>query len=248
MKIYVIIFIIFLLLVLGAYYYYYYNTVIEEFAGDNLKNIKGFQKIPKINFKFGLCPITDGYRKPKLIKNFIDKSLCDKIIKWGRPRMKDAEIIAYIKKNNKSRNNKTAWMPKTNPLSTNIRMKVQKLVKLPSKNFEDMQIAMYKPGMFFKHHTDQCKENEPPCRNENLRGGIRLYNLLIYLNDGFGGGETEFINLKLRFKPKPGDAILFENLNTKMKQCHPYSEHGGLEVTSGEKWICNFWVREDTFV
>ena len=46
MKIYVIIFIIFLLLVLGAYYYYYYyNTVIEEFAGDNLKNIKGFEQV-----------------------------------------------------------------------------------------------------------------------------------------------------------------------------------------------------------
>ena len=250
MKIYVIIFIIFLLLGLGAYYYYYYyyNVVIEEFAGDNLKNIKGFQKLSPIKFKYEFCPKTDGYRKPKIIKNLISKDLCKKIIEWGRPKMRDAEVIGYSKTDKKSRNNKTAWMPKDNPLSLPVIKKVEKLVKLPRKNFEEMQVAMYFPGMFFKHHTDQCKENNEPCNRENKRGGRRLYNLLIYLNEGFGGGETEFNNLKLKFKPKPGDAILFENLNTKMDQCHPYSEHGGLEVTSGEKWICNFWVREDTFV
>ena len=84
MKIYVIIFIILLLLGLGAYYYYYYyNAVIEEFAGDNLKNIKGFQKLSPIKFKFEYCPITDGYRKPKIIKKLISKDLCKKDNRMG---------------------------------------------------------------------------------------------------------------------------------------------------------------------
>ena len=99
-------------------------------------------------------------------------------------------------------------MPKDNPLSIPVIQKVEKLVRTTSEKIsKKMQVAMYFPGMFFKHHIDQCNENNELCNKKIARNGLRLYNLLIYLNEGFGGGETEFNILKLKFKPKPGDAI-----------------------------------------
>ena len=198
-------------------------------------------------YKPGLCPITDGYNRPKILKNFISLDLCQKLIDWAAPRMKDAEVIAYDKLDSKSRNNKVAWMNKKNKICLPIIENAEKLVRLPRKNFEDLQIAMYYPGMYFHHHTDQCKEDNKPCHSENRRGGLRIYTILLYLNDGYEGGETDFNKLKMRFKPPAGSAVLFENLNTKGDQVHPLSEHAGLELKSKQKWIANFWIREDTF-
>ena len=85
---------------LGVYYYYYYDIEIK------------FRKLTRKKYKPGLCPITDGYNRPKIIKNFISLDLCQKLIDWASPRMKDAEVIAYDKLDSKSRNNKVAWMNK----------------------------------------------------------------------------------------------------------------------------------------
>jgi len=30
-------------------------------------------------------------------------------------------------------------------------------------------------------------------------------------------------------------------------QCHPLSLHAGMPVTSGQKYICNIWIRERAY-
>ena len=122
-----------------------------------------------------------------------------------------------------------------------------KYTGMPIKNFEDIQICYYAPGNFFKYHQDQCYDTDKPCMTATARGGPRLYNVLLYLNDEFTGGETEFNNLNQKYKLPPGDGILWEMLNKKQNQVHPLAEHAGLTVESGEKWIANIWVRQNTF-
>ena len=200
-----------------------------------------------------LCPITDKYNEPKIIKNFVSKNLADKIIEWARPRLTNAGVLTPDEFDNKSRNNKITWMTKDNPLALSIIEKTEKLVKLPRKNFEDLQIAMYKPGMFYTYHTDQCEiydekiHDGKPCRKDYNKGGFRVYTLLLYLSDNFEGGYTDFDKLKKKYKVPKGDAILFENLNAQKTNPHPLSQHSGTKVTKGEKWICNFWIRQQEF-
>jgi hypothetical protein len=76
--------------------------------------------------------------------------------------------------------------------------------------------------------------------------GQRATTVLIYLNEGYEGGETEFPELDWRFKGKPGDALVFWNL-TPAGEPDQRTQHAGLPPTSGEKWLYSKWVRERAF-
>ena len=73
--------------------------------------------------------------------------------------------------------------------------------------------------------------------------GQRLVTALIYLNDGFEGGETDFPRLNWRFKGAAGDALIFWNV-TASGALEKASLHAGLPPTRGEKWIYSKWVRD----
>ena len=49
----------------------------------------------------------------------------------------------------------------------------------------------------------------------------RLFNCLLYLNDNFEGGETEFPELKKKYKLPIGNGILWSMTNIKGDQVHP---------------------------
>jgi len=200
-------------------------------------------------FQYKECSIKEPYNHPRLIKNVITPQEANEIIKWAKPHLGDAEVITYSRKDLKHRNNKVAWLPKSHHLSKKIINKVAQATNMPVKNFEDVQVCYYAPGNFFKYHQDQCHDRGELCRKEtDGRGGTRVYNLLLYLNNNFTGGETEFPKLNKKYKLPPGDGVLWDMLNVDQNQVHPLAEHAGLTVKNGKKWICNVWVRSGTFV
>ena len=206
-------------------------------------------KDKKGEFLYKACSIKEPYNHPRFIKNVITPEEAKVIIKWAKPHLGDAEIITYSRKDLKHRNNKVAWLPKSHYLSKKIINKTATLTKMPIKNFEAVQICYYAPGNFFNYHQDQCFDTGKPCKKETEdRGGARVYNLLLYLNDDFTGGETEFPKLNKKYKLPIGDGILWDMLNVDRNQVHPLAEHAGLKVKSGEKWIANIWSRSGTFV
>lgn len=82
---------------------------------------------------------------------------------------------------------------------------------------ERFRIYRYHKGQFFKRHADG------PHRREN--GERSRLTFIVYLNDGYDGGETIFDEAKI--EPKTGMALLF---------MHGLM-HEGAEVLSGEKYI-----------
>jgi hypothetical protein len=66
---------------------------------------------------------------------------------------------------------------------------------------------------------------------------------LVYLNEGFEGGETDFPAAPYRFKGSTGDAVLFVNVDVR-GQPDFKTKHAGLPPTSGEKWLLSQWVRD----
>ena len=66
---------------------------------------------------------------------------------------------------------------------------------------------------------------------------------LIYLNDDYEGGETDFPMLSWRYRGRKGDALVFWNVSP---QGHVERKllHAGLPPTSGEKWLLSQWVRD----
>ena len=71
----------------------------------------------------------------------------------------------------------------------------------------------------------------------------RLYTFILALNDEYDGGETSFPNLKSEYRLHAGDALFFDTLDNYELETSK-ALHGGKPVKSGEKWICNLWVRK----
>jgi hypothetical protein len=89
---------------------------------------------------------------------------------------------------------------------------------------EDIQLLTYTEGQIYKFHHDQADFPEHPQYHRTL-------STVLYLNDGFEGGGTEFPHKT--FKPKPGYALYFPS-----NWCYP---HSGQEVTSGQKKVAVTW-------
>jgi prolyl 4-hydroxylase len=101
---------------------------------------------------------------------------------------------------------------------------------------EPLQVLRYRPGQEYRPHHDGL----PGEDNQ------RVMTALVYLNEGYEGGETKFLHSSLAFKGDVGDALLFRNA-TDDGRPDPESLHAGLPVTSGEKLLASRWIRQKPF-
>lgn len=76
----------------------------------------------------------------------------------------------------------------------------------------------YQPGQRFAAHYDGSFARDPHERS--------LLTLLLYLNDGFGGGATGFLDFERAVVPRTGTVVLFQ---------HPLLHEGGT-VHAGVKY------------
>lgn len=101
---------------------------------------------------------------------------------------------------------------------------------------EPLNILRYQPGQEYRPHMDAI----PGEKNQ------RVLTVLLYLNDGYQGGETDFPDLGLSIGGAPGDALLFRNTGADGRG-DPLSRHAGLPVTSGTKWLATRWIRAEAY-
>jgi hypothetical protein len=97
-------------------------------------------------------------------------------------------------------------------------------------DIESIQCVRYRRAQRFRAHFD---------------GGLglpRLTTYLLYLNDGFVGGETYFPMLDHAVAPVAGSCLRFPSCDREGR-VQWASEHGGLPVTEGVKYALNIWVR-----
>jgi prolyl 4-hydroxylase len=116
-------------------------------------------------------------------------------------------------------------------------------LRVPLSVMEPTNFLHYEVGQQFRPHHDYLDPDEPGPAQDIARRGQRAWTFLVYLNDGFEGGETEFGRLGLRHKPARGGALWFHNLDGQGRPA-PSTLHAGLPPTAGEKWILSQWVRQ----
>jgi len=97
---------------------------------------------------------------------------------------------------------------------------------------EPLAVLHYAPGQQYRPHLDAL----PHAANQRIR------TILIYLNQGYAGGGTQFLHNGVTVNGKLGDAILFDNVMPD-GQPDPRSRHAGLPVQSGTKWLATRWIR-----
>jgi len=101
---------------------------------------------------------------------------------------------------------------------------------------EPLQVLRYSPGQQYHPHLDAL----PSGDNQ------RILTMLVYLNDDYQGGETQFTRTALTFAGRTGDALLFRNA-TSEGAADEMAQHAGLPVVRGEKYLASRWIRERPF-
>lgn len=120
--------------------------------------------------------------------------------------------------------------------------RIASAVGLPTRLFEVAKLLHYEPGQHFAPHHDFQQPTTPALAREIARRGQRVATVLIYLNDGYEGGETEFPRIGLRHRAATGDALMFANVRPDGALDHD-SLHAGLPTTRGVKWVLSQWIR-----
>jgi prolyl 4-hydroxylase len=99
---------------------------------------------------------------------------------------------------------------------------------------EPIAVLRYGPGQEYRSHYDALP-NEP---------NQRIATVIIYLSDGYEGGETRFDVLGLQVSGRRGDALVFGNVLPDGR-ADPDSRHAGLPVTRGQKMVATRWIRRE---
>jgi prolyl 4-hydroxylase len=102
---------------------------------------------------------------------------------------------------------------------------------------EALALLRYSPGQEYRPHFDFVRGVD----------NRRLLTALVYLNDDYEGGETEFVRTGLKVKGKAGDVIVFRNEGQDSGP-NLLSEHAGLPVTKGVKYLATRWIREGRWI
>ncbi|HEY5410550.1 MAG TPA: 2OG-Fe(II) oxygenase, partial [Caulobacteraceae bacterium] len=108
---------------------------------------------------------------------------------------------------------------------------------------EAPQVFHYAVGQTFAPHFDFLDPDYPGHARSLAEGGQRVATLLVYLNDAYEGGETDFLELGLKHRGGPGDALMFWNVDAAGAPDRRMF-HAGAPPTKGEKWLLSQWVRE----
>jgi prolyl 4-hydroxylase len=184
---------------------------------------------------------------PVIVPDILEPHECEYIIEKAENSFTRSTVVG-IDGPDESRTSETAWIGKDDPVARKILEKACELTGKCYKNAEELQVVRYKPGTYYRAHHDACCEDSEACSLFENKGGQRVGTLLVYLNDDFTDGETHFPDFEdLKMKVPPGSAIFFKPLGPEDK-CHPKALHAGLPISSGTKYVCNAWVRENTFI
>ena len=173
------------------------------------------------------------YIKPRVFHNILTPDERRHIIDKASNLLKPSTISGNGTLDLGYRKSETAWLYPSDPVVRGVIEKCLKYVVRPFENFEQLQVLKYTPGGYYNEHFDDLDGED----------NVRMYTFIFALNDDYEGGETIFPNLGLQYKLNSGDALLFDILDNYELRT-PKALHAGRAVKSGEKWVCNLWVRK----
>jgi prolyl 4-hydroxylase len=133
------------------------------------------------------------------------------------------------------------------PLVSDINERIAALLGMDPAQGEPLQGQRYQVSQEFKHHSDFFYIDQPYWAEYEPHGGQRTWTAMIYLNMVERGGATAFRYLDLAVTPLIGRLLIWNNMALDGSP-NPWTEHAGMPVEAGTKYIVTKWYRERTFV
>jgi len=182
------------------------------------------------------------------VERFASPAACDWIARRAMPRLEPARTYNALKGgrdyNDIRTNTGTAFGLWNSDLVVQLlRARIAAAAGLPLAHFEPVNVLHYDPGQEFEPHFDFIDPTVAHFAEDLARRGQRVATALVYLNDGYEGGETAFPRLEFRHKGDRGDLMVFFNLDAEGRP-DERTLHAGAPTTKGEKWVLSQWIRD----
>lgn len=178
---------------------------------------------------------------------FLTPSLSAYLIERARPKLTQAKVFDAKSgglKVDAMRSNTGAVFSviETDFVIQLVRARIAHAAGVAADSLEPAEVLHYSIGEAYRPHVDFFHPQLPNFAEQMRVKGQRIKTCLVYLNDDFEGGETEFPKLGFKFRGRTGDALIFENVKANGTG-DIQTLHAGLPPTRGEKWLFSQWMR-----
>jgi hypothetical protein len=123
-----------------------------------------------------------------------------------------------------------------------IRERIARATGVPTICMEPPRALHYSVGQEIRPHYDRLNDGVGDYGGRGYQGD-RIVTFLLYLNDGYEGGELDFPKIDQRFRGVKGDAIYFAHTDESGKP-EPLSLHAGRPIIRGEKYLLSQWIHD----
>lgn len=181
------------------------------------------------------------------VPGFIDAATCAWLIERAKPDLSRAAVYdnfkdAQVFEDARDNSGMAFDFAHSDMVLVLLRERIARAVGLPAVGLEPTQVLHYSVGQKFEPHFDYLDPARPGHRADLAESGQRIATFLIYLNDGFEGGETEMPSIGMKRRGAPGEALFWANV-TPDGRPDVSTLHAGLPPISGEKWVLSQWCR-----
>jgi prolyl 4-hydroxylase len=189
-----------------------------------------------------------GEPRIEICRGFASPQECRWLMGRARPRLKAAQLYdpasgGGFRGENIRNNSDTSFdLLASDMVIALLRARIAAWTGADIHAMEPPMVLQYREGQHFAPHRDALDPDLPAMAQQIRLQGQRIATALVYLNDGYDGGETDFPELGWRFKGAPGDALCFWNVDAS-GQPAPRTLHAGLPPRGGEKWVFSQWIR-----
>lgn len=178
---------------------------------------------------------------------FISAPVCDWLIQHASDRLVRALVydpfsgkdIEHHDRNNTS----TVFnIVETDLINILVQMRMAAATGIPLRHLEGMTILHYNPGEEIRNHYDFVDPSLPDYDEEIRKNGQRIITFLVYLNDQYEGGSTDFPELGISHNGALGEGLFFTNaLSDGSSDLRTL--HAGRPPANGEKWVISQFIR-----
>jgi prolyl 4-hydroxylase len=180
-----------------------------------------------------------------VLPDFLPEWLCDYVIQRAAPALDRGRIVNDTGGESVSevRSNRVMnfGLADGDLLLELINLRAAAAAGMPPEHGEGLGVLHYRPGESYAPHVDFIPDTPANAVQLAMRGQ-RTRTLLVYLNDGFEEGETEFPVLGRRFRPPKGSALVFHSVDAS-GQVDRRTVHAGRSPVNGDKWVISKWFR-----
>ncbi len=124
-----------------------------------------------------------------------------------------------------------------------VRWKMAKAAGSGADFAEVLSVLRYRPGQRYQPHYDFFDPAYSSHQQALASRGQRQSTVLLYLNQGYQGGQTRFCQRQRRFRGQLGDLLVFDNVNPD-GSVNRSTLHESEVLTQGEKWLASLWIRQ----